>query len=111
MCQFVHKGKKIRQFEQTPTTLKKGTPSFPPTTPLPTLPPLPIATAPFFSPIGLADSSRQSLPPQLPTSHQYRVLGSASAFVSHTRALHEKIRDKIMKIMLIIKFLLIFIVD
>ena len=31
------------------------------------------------------------------THHHFRVSDSASAFASHIRTLHEKIRDKIMK--------------
>ena len=100
MCQFVHKSKKIkllplrpkfRQPEQAPTTFKKGASSFPPAALIPTSPPLPpIATAPSFPPIDLTCSNRQPLPPLLSTPHHSRVLGFASAFASHTRALHEK---------------------
>jgi len=65
---------------------------------LPTPPSLPlIATAPSFSPNGLACSGSQSLPPLLPIPHHSKVSSSAFAFAYHTSALHEKIRDKIMK--------------
>jgi len=41
---------------------------------------------------------RQLLPPLLSTPHHSRVLGFAPAFTSHTHALHEEIRDEILKL-------------
>ena len=138
MCQYLHNDKKIkllplrpkfRQPEQTPTTLKKtkrtnligakvidqklkkGTLSFLTLALLPTPPSLPPIANRSLPPIDLACSDRQPLPPLLSTPHHSRILGSASSFASHTRVLHEKIRDEIMNLMLILKLILIFIVE
>ena len=54
---------------------------------------------------------RQPIDLVLMTHYHSRVSDSVSAFASHIRALYEEIREKIMKIMLIIKLLLIYFLD